>query len=97
VRRFPCRNRETAYRAVKDEGGLVVLPDQSVVKVLNPVGSKIYSMLDGTNSVDQIVDAIVEDFEVDRERAAKDVEAFLDELEAEGMLAMEEPEGSVTT
>ena len=87
MQRRPNRNPETAYRAIGDEGGLVVLPTQSEVKVLNPVGSVIYAMLDGEHTVQQIVDRIVDEFDVTPDQARADTDEFLDSLEAEGMLA----------
>jgi hypothetical protein len=71
---------------------MVVLPSRAEVKVLNPVGIKIYSLLDGEHSTDQIVRAIVEEFDVSEDEAASHVGAFVEELAAHGMLA--EPEGA---
>ena len=45
----PRRTPRNAFRAVGEEGGLVVDSDESKVHVLNPVGSFIYSMLAGTH------------------------------------------------
>jgi len=77
---------------VGDEGGLVVLPGKAEVKVLNPVGSKIFSLLDGQHTHDQIVDAVSEEFDVTREQATEDLRSFLEELETNGML--HEPDAS---
>ena len=52
---LPRRNSGHAFRTVGDEGGLLVDSDESKVHVLNPVGSKIYSMLDGKHSRSEIV------------------------------------------
>lgn len=83
----PLRNPETAFRSVGEDGGLVVLPGQAEVKVLNPAGIKIYSMLDGEHSADQIAEALTEEFDVSREEALRDVLAFVQELSDHGMLA----------
>jgi hypothetical protein len=85
--RYPLRARETACRPVADEGYLVVVPSRAAVEVLNPVGGKIYSMLDGKHTEDDIVRAVVDEFEVGEDEARRDVDAFLDELRAKGMLA----------
>ena len=82
----PRRHPDTAFRSVGDEGGLVVIPGRSEVKVLNPVGSKIFSMLDGTHSTETIADAVAMEFDVSLEQAAIDVGVFLKELAADGML-----------
>ena len=82
----PARDRALAFREIPGEGGLVVDPRQSEVKVLNPVGSKIYSLLDGEHSIEQIVAAVVEEFDVAETVARADIEAFLDDLRERDML-----------
>jgi hypothetical protein len=79
-----------------DDGGLVVLPTQREVKVLNPVGIKVYSMLDGTHSEAQIAQAVADEFEVPVEQATEDVNAFLGELRRNGMVVDAEPTGTGT-
>lgn len=83
---FPKRHPETAFRNVGDEGGLVVLPGTQEVKVLNPVGIKIFALLDGEHSLDAIARAVVEEFEISPEQAQEDLGSFLRELQADGML-----------
>jgi hypothetical protein len=84
----PRRHPDTAFRPVGDEGGLVVIPGRSEVKVLNPVAIKVFSMLDGSHSVEAIVAAVTEEFDVNNEQASTDVEAFLGELSSNGLLAV---------
>ena len=83
----PRRDPTTAFRSVADEGCLVVVPSRAAVEVLNPVAGKIYSMLDGTNTEDEIVRAVVDEFEIGEGEARKDYHAFLDVLRAKNMLA----------
>ena len=83
---YPRRHPEAAFRPVGEEGGLVVLSTQCEIKVLNPVGIKIFSMLDGTHSEVQIAEAVAGEFEVSAEKAADDVRDFLGELQRNGML-----------
>ncbi len=87
---FPRRRPGTAFRSFGDEG-LVVVPDQAEVNVLNEVGTLVLSLLDGTRSAEQIAAAVAEQFDVDPEQARKDVEAFLEELHRKGMLSRSEP------
>ena len=84
---FPRRHPDTAFRPVGDEGGLVVLSEKSEVKVLNPVGIKIFELLDGQHSTDRIATLVAEEFEVSKEEALVDVNDFLAQLQANGMLA----------
>lgn len=83
----PQRHPDTAFRKVGDEGGLVVLPGRSEVKVLNPVGIKIFSLLDGEHSTDRIVKSVMEDFDISEEQATADLNQFLEELDSHGMLS----------
>ena len=64
-----------------------MIPGRSEVKVLNPVAIKVFSMLDGSNTVEAIVAAVTEEFDVNDEQASTDVESFLGELNANGLLA----------
>jgi hypothetical protein len=66
---------------------LVVLPDRSEIKVLNPVGVRIYALLDGSRTVQEIANTIYDEFDVTPERALLDVQSFLARLDENGMIA----------
>jgi hypothetical protein len=83
----PRRHPDSAFRPIAEEGGLVVLPGRAEVKVLNPVAIRIFGLLDGTNTLGEIAATIASEYEVGTEDALRDVGAFLDELDAHGMLA----------
>ena len=89
--KLPRKIQDAAFRPIDDQGGLVVLPGRSEVKVLNPVGIKIFGMLDGEHTEDQAVAAILEEFDVTEAQAREDVQAFVRELDEHGMLADTEP------
>ena len=86
----PRRHPDSAFRPIADEGGLVVLPGRAEVKVLNPVGIRIFGLLDGTHSVEEITQIIAAEYEVADRQAREDVRAFLEELQTHGMLAAED-------
>lgn len=85
----PRRHPDTAFRKIGDAGGMVVLPGRSEVKVLNPVGIVVFSLLDGTRDVDALTAAVEEEFDISLEQARHDVLEFLLELKHAGMLAEE--------
>ncbi len=89
---YPKRHPDSSFRPIGDEGGLVVLPGKAEVKVLNPAAIMIFGLLDGTHSLEQIVERVTGEFEVTREAAATDLNLFLDELATHGMLAGAAPE-----
>jgi hypothetical protein len=70
-----------------EDGGLVVLAMRREIKVLNPVGIRVFALLDGTRSEAEIARVVAEEFDVTEETAASDVAAFLRELRENGMLA----------
>ena len=84
---YPMRHPESEFREVDDEGGLVVLPERAEVKVLNAAGIRIFSLLDGEHTPEEIARAVVDEFEVDYETALADAYTFLVELDDVGMLA----------
>jgi hypothetical protein len=67
----------------------VVLPGRAEVKVLNPVGIRIFGLLDGAHSVGEIADVIAAEYDVAEAEAREDVRAFVEQLDAHGMLAGE--------
>ncbi|HKB08991.1 MAG TPA: PqqD family protein, partial [Candidatus Polarisedimenticolia bacterium] len=60
----PRRSPNSAFR-VYDGQATIVLPDRAEVKVLNPVGSLVWERMDGARTVAQIVDAIVDEYDIE--------------------------------
>ena len=82
----PRRHPDSAFRAVGEDGGLVVLAGKAEVKVLNPVGMTVFALLDGQHELHQIVGIVADEFDVDTPRALADVQEFLADLDEHGML-----------
>jgi hypothetical protein len=76
------QNERTACRVI-DGKAVVITIDHNQVHVLNSVGTRVWELADG-RPLDAIVDAIVDEFEVDRARAALDVRTFAAQLIALG-------------
>jgi len=85
----PRRHPDTAFRKIGDAGGMVVIPGRSEVKVLNPVGIVVFSLLDGTRDIEALASAVEAEFDTSPEQARRDVLEFLLDLQREGMLAEE--------
>ena len=89
----PRRHPDSAYKSIAGEGGLVVLPGKAEVKVLNPTGVHIFSLLDGEHTLEEIALSLFDEYEVSMENARRDVQEFVTTLGDHGMLAAEaEPE-----
>jgi len=57
------------------------------VRMFNPVGSRIWEMMDGQQTVGQIVASLVDQFDVEPERAQRTVLDFFALLEEKGLVA----------
>ena len=64
----------------------MVLPGEAVVKVVNPVGIRVFALLDGARPISEIARIVSEEYDVDPQQALSDVLGFVDELEQNGML-----------
>jgi hypothetical protein len=53
---------------------------------LDGIGPRVWELVDGQRTVEDIVDSIVQEYEVDRVTAEGDVLAFLSQLESLGAL-----------
>ncbi len=53
---------------------------------INDVGALVWGLLDGTRDRDAIVDAVTAEFDVDRDTAAADLDALLDQLVDAGLV-----------
>jgi hypothetical protein len=58
------------------------------IYTLNEVGARIWELVDGTRTVEQIRDVIVEEYEVSTQEAEKDLIELLGQLEQIGALNM---------
>lgn len=76
---YPVPHPQVATRVV-DGSAVIVLADSGEVTVLNPVGTRIWELVDGTRSVGEIADAIQAEFEVLPGDALRDVQEFLQTL-----------------
>ena len=79
------RDPDFVHRRIVDEVILVPIArnfgDLESIFTLNDVGARIWDLLDGDRSVDEIIEVIATEYAVDRETAAGDVAGFLDQLE----------------
>lgn len=82
------RSPRTAWRVIEGEAVILSL-DTKAFRGLNPVGSRVWELIDGRRNVDEIVEAIAREFDVVRERAAEDVRAFVRALLDRGLVTGE--------
>jgi len=92
--KYVARSPEAAWRVIEGEA-LIITPRESTLHSLNPVGTSIWEHADGRTRVSEIVDAITEEFDVDRARAEEDVKEFLQQLLEQGIIKISDEPGPV--
>ena len=64
--------------------------DMDSIFTLNEVGSTIWELLDGSTSLDNIVSAICDQYEVTPEESRRDVVELIDSLQAAGLIRQDD-------
>ncbi len=81
------RVADVRYRAVDDET-VVIRQEAAEALVLNEVAGRLLEMIDGENTVEALVDRLFEEYEVPADDLAADVQEYLDELLATGVVTL---------
>ena len=87
--RLRLRNTDLDWREV--EGELVALDlRESRYLAVNETGKQLWGALGDGATHDELVNRLVESFGVERSRAAADVDAFVADLDARGLIVRED-------
>ena len=73
---------------IVDQEAVLVLPEKGQVKVLNPVGARIWSLIDGVHTVREIAATISQEYEVGTAQAENDTIRFIRDLEQRQVLTL---------
>lgn len=82
----PVRAHDVAWRLVDDEM-VLVSAEKGAIFSLSSVGAFVWERSDGTRDIVTLVEDVCDAFEVDPDRAAVDVLAFVEEMRSEGLMA----------
>ena len=82
---YLTQNSKTAYRIINEEA-VIVDPSTSKLYSLNPLATLIWEMTNQRTCVEEIIDRIVEEFEVEREVAERDCQEFVSDFTGKGLL-----------
>jgi GeoRSP system PqqD family protein len=89
------RDEEEAAREVLDalaegreagDDGTLILVDSGQVFELNLLGAEIWKLCDGRRTAEDVVDDILQRYEVGRDELYRDVLAFLDDMTERGWM-----------
>ncbi len=86
---------QTAGRVIDGEA-VLMMADNSQIKVLNEVGSRIFELSDGEHTVSKIVDQIVAEYDVSSAEAREDVHTFLQQMVTDGIMVLSKTEGNAS-
>jgi hypothetical protein len=84
------RNPDYIFRKIVDE--LVLVPirqnvaDMDCIFTMNAIGAFVWERLDGQTALSDLLVAITDEYEVDADVAAADLEQFLGEMAAAGAI-----------
>lgn len=78
---------DLSWRTVDD--GLVIVSPEGDVQALNGSGALVWQLLDGHNQIGDIVNSVLEQYEVSPEQANHDLQKFLNELTELGLIVWE--------
>jgi hypothetical protein len=87
--RRPKHHPRTAARVFSGEA-VVISPAENMVRMFNPVGSRIWELADGQHTVEEIARRLTEEYAVELSAAQAEVEEFVDALAAKGLLTFAE-------
>jgi hypothetical protein len=77
---LPISKSEDIYWKLIDNRVILLHIDEAVMLQLDDTGTKIWHMIDGEKSGQEIVEYFIEGFEVERRKAEKDIRKFLKKL-----------------
>src|SRR5262245_58520253 len=84
------KDQQSVTRSIAGETIIVPIKsgvgDLNSIYTLNDVGSRIWQLIDGARSTDEIVRVITAEYEVTPAAAAQDVQELLSALESEGLI-----------
>ncbi len=84
------RNEQFISRQIADEFLLIPISNQlsgdNWLFVLNEVGARIWKLIDGGRSVQQIEELLLEEFDASQEQLEKDLLRLLDQLQEIGAI-----------
>ncbi len=89
---FDCklaRNEDIAWRGVADEG-LLVDPRTGRVYPMDPVAFRLWQMSEGSSSLSQIIETLLDEFDVPKETLETDIQGFVQELISHDLLRVVE-------
>ena len=88
--KIPQKNTELAWRIIDNETVIIPLDEQTSdsekINFLNETGTRIWELIDGKNSIKDIVVRIVKEYEIEEKEAEKEVVSFIKKLKSRNLI-----------
>jgi methyltransferase-like protein len=89
IQAIPVPSQDFCVRQVGEET-VFLAETGNQIHSLNAIGSYIWQQIDGNHSLQDILEAICQTYDVDAAQAESDLMAFMDELLAKGLLSLQD-------
>ena len=89
--RRPVHSPATASRVFSGEA-VVITPGDNAVRMFNFVGSRVWELMDGRRTLDEIFEALVDEYEVDMDVARESVGRFVEQLHEKRLIEFVGPD-----
>jgi len=80
MKKIPVRNEEIVWRNLEGEA-VLLNPHSGKYYGLNEVGCSFWEKVDGENSMETIIDLLLEEYAVDKKTLEQDLEELAQDLE----------------
>ena len=84
LKSVPVRSASIVTRKTGNEYVLVPvtnnIADMNSVYTINETGAFIWELIDGKKNVEELIDAVIDKYDADRETATKDVFTFIENM-----------------
>ncbi len=85
LKKKPKLIKDVEYKEIDNET-LIFLPDEGTFFELNQVGSIVWNLCTGKNTVQSIIHTITNEFDINYTLCKKDVTGYLNELVRKGLI-----------
>lgn len=82
----PTHHPDTASRVFSGEA-VVITPAENIVRMFNRGGSRIWELMDGVRSIEDIAAILTIEYRIGHEAALASVQRFVDELVEKGLVS----------
>jgi len=83
----PLQKHPDAASRNYDGEAFIVVPGLGEYNILNPIGTRVWDLIDGKRGISEIARVISDEYDVAQDAAEADVRSFVEDLRQHKMLA----------